>query len=68
MSLEPRGCTLWELAVVVGEEVEKVFREELFIREASNLVLGRLLLMHVKNVELVEDEAIPERRGAHAEP
>ncbi len=53
------GFTLWELASVVREEVEKVFLEERVVREVSNLLLLYMIQAHVKNVRVEEDMSDP---------
>jgi len=67
-TFEPLFCTLWDLACAVTEEAEKVFREEACIEEASNLVLARLIRTYGRNVEVLGDLGLPDRRGSHGVP
>jgi hypothetical protein len=65
MDSSTRGFTLWELASVVREEVEKVFAEEQVVRDVSDRLLLYMIQAHVKNVRVEEDVSDPVFRGGH---
>jgi len=46
--------TLWDLAVIVLEEVEKVCVDDGCVRVLSREVLVRLIQGHVRNMEVIE--------------
>ena len=55
MRLNRRCLTLWDVAEIVYEEVEKVFGEKPVVEEVSNVLLLHMIRNHVKNMEVKED-------------
>jgi len=53
------GWTLWDLACVIREETERVFRDERVVGEVSNLLLLHVIQTRVKNVCVEEDVSEP---------
>ena len=51
--------TLWDLAHAIGEETEKVFRDDGVVGEVSNLLLLHVIQNRVKNVYVEEDVRDP---------